>query len=117
MSSKVYIVCEPTIRREGEFVPAFDLTPAAEWGEPVVLLQQQQSFISSVQTIKNLRHKLKDFSDDDFLVPIGDPALMCVAAMIAGSLNSGRVRMLKWDRKIGKYFPILIDISERSHND
>jgi len=114
MKSKVFIVCEPTTRKDGELVPAVDLTPATEWGEPVVLLQQQQSFIGPAMTVQILNDKLSSFTDDDFLVPIGDPALMCAAAMVAASYNNGRVRMLKWDRKLGKYFPILVDINGRT---
>jgi hypothetical protein len=110
---KVFIVCEPTVRLNGEFVQAVDLTPALEWGEPVVLLQQQQSFIAPTMTTHTLQNKLANFSEDDYLVPIGDPALMCVAAMVAGSFNNGRVKMLKWDRKIKKYFPVQVDINRK----
>ena len=111
--SRVFVVCEPTLKRGDQFVPAFDLTPAAEYGEPIVLLQSPQSFLSASMTVKLLREKLVDFSDEDYLVPIGDPALMCATAMVCSAANKGRVRMLKWDRKLQKYFPILVDLNGR----
>ena len=112
MKSKVYIVCEPSLRRGDQLVPAIDLTPAAEWGEIIILLNSPQSFISPEQTIKVLRDKMSDFCDDDFLVPVGDPALMCAVAMVASHINGGRVKMLKWDRRVMRYFPIAVNITE-----
>ena len=85
------------------------MTPAAEWGQPIILLQTKQTLLDPEPTIDVLHEKLKDFSDDDYLVPIGDPVLMCAAAMVAALYNEGRVKMLKWDRLCKKYIPIQID--------
>lgn len=105
--SKVYIVCEPTAKTpSGEHVRRIDLSPAAEWGEPVVLLSSHQSLLNPDPTVTTLYERLSKFCDDDYLVPIGDPALMCAAAMVAGRINGGRVKLLKWDRFMRKYIPI-----------
>lgn len=108
--NKVFIVCEPTHRIAGERVSSVDLTPAAAWGEPVILLQSNQSLIDPSPTIDTLHVKLRNFADCDYLVPIGDPVLMCAAAMVAASYNSGRVKLLKWDRMLKKYLQIQINI-------
>lgn len=110
--NKVYIVCEPTRRIAGEQVGTFDLTPAAEWGDPVVLLQSNQTLINTAPTIQTLCQKLRTFNDDDYIVPIGDPVLMCMAAIVAAMFNEGRLKMLKWDRVIKRYVPIQLDIKE-----
>lgn len=110
--NKVYIVCEPTRRIAGEQVGTVDLTPAGEWGEPIILLQSNQSLINTVPTIKTLCEKLRDFNDDDYLIPIGDPVLMCMAATVAAMYNGGRLKMLKWDRVIKRYVPVQVDIKE-----
>lgn len=108
--SKVYIVCEPTRSVAGERVRAIDLTPAADWGEPIILLQNTQVMFDTTDTMNRLRDRLKDFSDDDYLVPIGDPVLMCAAASVAAFRNNGRVKMLKWDRKLSKYYPVQMEV-------
>jgi hypothetical protein len=103
---KVYIICEPTRFQNGVEVKSVDLTPTTLWGEPVVLLPNMQSLISPESTVATLREKLATFDDSDFLVPIGDPVLMCLAATVASDVNNGRVAYLKWDRKLSAYVPI-----------
>jgi hypothetical protein len=103
---KVYIVCEPTRMDNGVPVSLVDLTPAAQWGEPVILLPSTQTLLDPAKTIEVLRERLSTFDDSDFLVPIGDPVLMCMVAAIAAYANEGRVRFLKWERKLAAYIPI-----------
>lgn len=107
---RVFIVCEPMRKgRDGERHRT-DLTPATEWGTPVVLLDYDQSGLNSAPTIATLDEKLADFCDDDYLVPIGDPVLMCAAASVAAFRNDGRVKLLKWDRNLSRYYPIQLVI-------
>ena len=110
---KVYIVCEPTQHRGGERISTVDLTPAADWGEPVILLQSNQTLLNPAPTIATLHAKLATFGDSDYLVPIGDPILMCIAAIVAASHNKGKVKFLKWDRILKKYIPIQSSIQEK----
>lgn len=110
--AKVYIVCEPKRRIAGEAVRSVDLTPAASWGEPIILLQNSQSSLDPSATIELLEERLAKFGEDDYLVPVGDPVLMCAAATIAAFRNSGRVKLLKWDRIQHVYIPIQMDIKE-----
>lgn len=110
--SRVFIVCEPQRRnQEGKSVK-LDLSPASEWGEPIILLAYDQSLPDATKTIRLLTDKLATFCDNDYLVPIGDPVLMCAATAVAAFRNSGRVKLLKWDRKHSAYFPIQLDIKE-----
>lgn len=102
MKNTVYAVCEPS---------GFDLTPAMEYGQIEVLLAHSQSLLAPVPTVRKLREKLRNFSDDDYLLPVGDPVLMSTVAMIAGNMNNGRVKFLKWDRIQRKYLVIQVDAS------
>lgn len=102
MKSIVYAVCEPT---------GFDLSPAVEYGQIEVLLKHSQSLLAPVPTVRKLREALKDFSDDDYILPVGDPVLMSTVSMIAGEMNRGRVKFLKWDRVARKYLVIQVDTS------
>lgn len=110
MTGKVFIVCEPTRLQNGERIATVNLTPAAAWGEIEILLQHNQSSMNPDATVELLKRKLNYFCDDDYLVPIGDPILMCICASIAADMNHGRVKLLKWDRIQEKYIPIKLDI-------
>lgn len=102
MKPIVYVTCEPN---------GFNLTPAAEYGELVILLQHSQSLLAPVPTVRKLKEKLKDFSEEDYLLPVGDPVLMCTVAQIASEKTRGKVKFLKWDRIQKKYLVIPVDTS------
>ena len=110
----VYAVCEPTHVIGGVERKAMNILPAAEHGEIVVLMPQSQSLLAPVPTVRALREKLKDFSDDDFILPVGDPALMSTVAIVASEINHGRIKFLKWDRELRKYHVIQIDTSGKA---
>lgn len=110
----VYITQESARKVEGEWVPQFDMTPAAEYGELRVLMPAGSSLFNVVPTVRSLKEKLKTFCDDDFLLPMGDPSIMATAAMLASHINGGKVKILKWDRGYGRYVPVQVDISGRS---
>jgi hypothetical protein len=60
-----------------------------------------------------LKSKLKDFSDDDYLLAMGDPAAIAIASIIAGDVNNGVVNILKWDRENRAYYNVCCDVFNR----
>lgn len=102
----VFICCEPA--------KGFDFTPALAYGELKVLLTHTQSMLAPVPTIRQLKEKLANFSDDDYIIPVGDPVLMSTVACVASYVNHGRVKFLKWDRIQKKYISIQIDITGKA---
>jgi hypothetical protein len=110
----VYVTQEKARKVEGQWVSEFDITPALEFGKVEILMPPGYSFFSPVPVIRALRDKLKDFSDDDYLLPIGDPSIMVAAAMIAGEKNGGRVKLLKWDRFQQAYIPVQLDTTGKA---
>lgn len=110
----VFVIQEKAKKQAGVWVPEFDLSPAAEFGKIEVLMPPGQSFFSPVPVIRALKEKLKDFSDNDYLLPIGDPSIMVAAAMIAGQQTGGRIKLLKWDRFQQTYIPIQLDTSGKA---
>jgi hypothetical protein len=112
--SIVYVVTEPTHVINGVPVSSVNLTPAAEFGSIEILLPNNQALFNNVQTVRTLREKLKNFTDDDFILPVGDPVLMCLVAQVASGINGGRVTYLKWDKRIRRYFSIKIDALGRA---
>lgn len=51
--------------------------------------------------------KAHDFTDDDYVVAIGDPVAIALIIHAAAEMNRGRVKVLRWDRlpcaKCGTY--------------
>ena len=77
--------------------------PAADYGELVFLLPAgDQVFLNAVPTIQKIRTALRDFSDDDFILPNGDPVGIGIACVEAARANGGRYAMIKFDRQMSK---------------
>ena len=80
----------------------------------VVLPDNKQIVLSSGPLTIKLNHTLKDFNDDDYLLLMGDPAIIALAGAVASDVNGGRFKILKWDRDEKKYYDIEIDLRGRS---
>jgi ribosomal protein L37AE/L43A len=94
---------------EGSFQPVFDVTPARIYGELKVLITSNAIGISVQPLISILRSNLKDFSDDDYIIAVGDPVAIGIVTAIAAENNRGRVKMLRWDRQTRQYVEMSIN--------
>ena len=56
-----------------------------------------------------LDRALSDFSDEDYIIPTGDPAIMLAAGAMLGR-DHNVITILKWDRQNNTYFPTTIEI-------
>ena len=84
---------------------------ALNYGEIKFLFTERAQLVYSAgSVIHKLRKKLDKFNDEDFLLLVGDPAIIAVAAVVASEANSGKFKLLKWDRIAAKYYPISVDL-------
>ena len=91
--------------------PGKNVIGAMTFGEIQILLPSDRQLIFSPgPTIFDLRSKLQKFSDEDYIIPIGDPAAIAIACMVASENNKGRLKLLKWDRQEARYYPLQIDL-------
>ena len=98
--------------------PHKNILPAAQFGEIKVLLPPgTQITFSAGQVTSKLMVDLSNFNDDDYLLLIGDPAAIGIAAAIASRWNNGKVKMLKWDRQEKTYYPISINLYEKGESN
>ncbi len=96
--AKVFVVQE-TMRH--------NVLPAQQFGELVFLLPPQvQIGFSPGPMVNRMKRVLRDFTDQDYLLLIGDPAAMSIAAAIASQYNNGKFRFLKWDKRDNTSFPV-----------
>jgi len=110
--NKVYVVQERMRRGDNGPTPVHDLTPAAEYGELEVLMGPESVALTPGPMVRNLRYKLRNFNDDDYILAVGDPVAIATASAIAAQNNLGRFKVLRWDRRIGErggYVSIQVD--------
>ena len=109
--NKVYITQEALYRDKttGEMIPRFDVTPAAVYGDIEILTSSKVTPLTPAPTVQMLKHKLRNFNDDDYILPTGDPTIISMVVLVAAMMNRGRVKMLKWDRQARAYITIQID--------
>jgi hypothetical protein len=53
-----------------------------------------------------LRDQMKDFTEEDYIIAVGDPSLIAAAACIAARKTGGLLRILKWDRQSNSYIAV-----------
>lgn len=84
----------------------FDLTPALEWGELVVLNHGGDVYHDASGMIREMKQKLANITSNDFILMIGDPIAIGAAVATAAGLLDGTVKCLKWSRRNRRYLVI-----------
>ena len=88
-----------------------NIRSAEKFGDlKICLPDNRQMILSSGPLTFKLKQELKDFNDNDYLLLMGDPAIIAVAGAIASENNNGRFKILMWDRNEMKYYDIEIDL-------
>lgn len=102
--SRVFVVQETDL----------NLVRATKFGELIPLLPGRLNItMSPAPVIRELKQKLKDFGDQDYILPLGDPIAIGLAFTIAMQLNRGKFRALKWDKINNSYYVVSCNIHER----
>ena len=112
----VYVIQEIAGTKEGR--PKINILGAAEYGTFKFLLPElSQMIFSPGPLIFKLRQGLKDYTNEDFLLLTGDPAIIGVACSIVADITNGKFKLLKWDKQERKYYPIHINLFEKGDLD
>lgn len=111
----VYAVQVPHYFDQGakEWRPKVNVHNATPYGAVVSLVphDQVQAALVTQPTLSTLRRKLKDFNDDDYLLPVGDITLVAMAVAVALDVNRRRVKLLRWSRERKAYDVIDLNLS------
>lgn len=110
--SRVFIIqnIEKRNRSTGRFEPMYDFTDAASFGEPCYLLDPDRNASRTAGVVADLMEGLQDINEEDYLVLVGNPALIGMATAIAAAYTEGKLKLLQWDKKFKKYMPIPVDL-------
>tara|TARA_R110000796_G_scaffold168784_1_gene285695 strand:+ start:337 stop:708 length:372 start_codon:yes stop_codon:yes gene_type:complete len=112
----VYVVQEIAGTRFNS--PKINITGALEYGDFNFLLPElSQLMWSPGPLIFQLRKLLKNYTPDDYLLLVGDPAIIGVACSIVSDITNGKYKLIKWDRQERKYYPIEINLYEKGKID
>lgn len=92
----------------GMWVPSVNMSPAARYGDMCIMLPPDANRLHVAPLVAAMKEQMKDFTEDDYIVAVGDPSLIAAAAVIATRKASGVLRILKWDRIRAEYIPVEI---------
>ena len=91
--------------------PRVDIVSATKYGDLEPLASPfDQVHLNPGRIVSQLRRKLQKFNDDDWLLAMGDPAIIGIAFALAASVNHGRINLLKWDKMERSYYPVKINL-------
>jgi hypothetical protein len=95
----------------GEFEDKYNFQKASIYGNvKIILTSDRTSPLVPSPAIFQLQQALKNFSDEDYLLPVGNPAFVAAAGAIAAKNNGGRFKMLIWDKRAASYIESPIQI-------
>ena len=93
----------------------YNVRSAEKFGELKVMLpDRKQMVLASGPLTFKLQQEMKNFSDKDYLLLIGDPAIIAIAGAIASEMNRGKFKVLRWDRNEARYYDLEIDLRGRN---
>ena len=114
--NKVYVIQEIAGTTQGN--PKINIVGATEYGDVKFLLPEfSQIIFSPGPLVFKLRQGLKNFTEKDYLLLTGDPAIIGVACSIVSDITNGKYNLLKWDKQERTYYPIEINLYEKGEID
>lgn len=101
----VYITQEPSRfdRGSGMWVSTANLSPAKTHGALRVMFPPEASRSDPEVLLAAMKEAMRDYSENDCLLALGDPTIYAMAAAIAAQKTDGLLRLLKWDRLTSTY--------------
>ena len=97
----VYVVQEPK---------GINIVSATKYGDIEIILPATEHITFNTKgVVEKIREKLKHFTEDDYLLLLGDPAAIGVATYFALNVNK-RAQFLKWDRQEKMYYVVEVTI-------
>jgi len=92
------------------WVPTVNIAPANRFGDVVVMLPPNANRMYTAPLVDVIKRRMDHFTRDDYVVALGDPSLIAVAACVAASKTNGTFKMLKWDKVASDYISVEIEI-------
>lgn len=92
--------------------PHINVSPALNYGDELIfMLPPGNHAFNPTRMAEKFKDVIeeKNFSEDDYLLLVGDPVAIASAAIhVATWLEKPPLKVLKWDRQSNRYLPIEI---------
>ena len=89
-----------------------DFNPARQFGELVTLTPHtSQVVLTAEPMVELLKNKLRDIRPTDYILLSGDPVIIGLALAVALQFTNGKLKLLKWDRRLASYQEVDIEVS------
>jgi hypothetical protein len=110
-NSRVFIPQEPRKHdpKAGGFKPLYDLSPALKFGTLEVLLPHGPLMLDTAPVVGQLKGRLADYTEDDYIMCIGDPLAIAAVVLVAGSISK-KVTLLQYNRILREYNPVTYEV-------
>lgn len=113
--SRVFVPQEPTRLGEGgRLERTIDISPAGEFGRLVFAMPPGAPPTDPDASLPFLAKVFADFTEQDYLLPVGPPQLIAWSAIYAARASGGRLSLLVWRK--GRYIPVCADLSPELEN-
>lgn len=96
-------------KHAGRFVPTFDFSSAAVFGQLTPILDRADDPMFLPTLMGKIGAALDDFRPDDYFIAVGDPSVIAACSgFIFQKWNA--MKMLKWDKHLKQYIQLEIDL-------
>ena len=91
-----------------------NILTAADFGTLVFCLPEKSQLIFSASPfVRKMKKCLQNFEPRDFILCLGDPAIIGLSTAIVHEVTMGLFNLLKWDRQERRYYPLTFDMNNR----
>jgi len=93
-----------------------NISPATRFGDKFVYLTKRTDNRSLGQLFGRIKATLTEFTDDDYILCVGNPSAIGAAVGTAARLNDGRCALLVWDNFTRDYEVVDLDMTGAAGN-
>lgn len=116
---RVFIINEPLQLSpiSGEYERIFNFKAARRFGDLRHLLPRGPLLITPGIMLNTLNHHLRDFTNNDYLLLVGNLLAVAAAVTVASQRTGGPVRMLVWRGELRDYDEVILPFTRKENPD
>lgn len=96
----------------GQWVPTVSVDSAKKFGDIVIMLPPEAGRLKPENIVQQLRFTMADYDKDDFLLAMGEPSIIAIAAILADQAVTP-LRLLRWDKRSREYTVVTLDVEDK----
>lgn len=98
-------------KKTGQVEDKYDLSPVEKFGRLVPVMGTGKILPERApQAMRQIAEVLKNYTPEDFILIIGDPAAIVGVCMVAARNTGGKLKLLRWDRWSSSYEVVALEL-------